>query len=208
MHVGVIGAGYVGLVTGTCFAEMGNDVMIMDIDEVRIEGLLKGRVPIYEPGLEQMVGRNMAEQRLHFTTDITTAVENSLIIFIAVGTPPDEDGCADLTQVYSVAREIGRCLNSYKIIVTKSTVPVGTTEKIREIISEETGHQFDVASNPEFLKEGNAIDDCMKPDRIVIGVNDAGVGEKLKELYSAFVRTGKPDFRNGYSVSRDDKICG
>ncbi len=194
MHVGVVGAGYVGLVTGTCFAEMGNDVIIMDIDEVRIEGLLKGRVPIYEPGLEQLVGRNMAEQRLRFTTDITTAVENSLIIFIAVGTPPDEDGCADLTQVYSVAREIGRCLNSYKIIVTKSTVPVGTTEKIREIVSEETGHQFDVASNPEFLKEGNAIDDCLKPDRIVIGVNDAGVGEKLKELYGAFVRTGKPIF--------------
>jgi UDPglucose 6-dehydrogenase len=194
MHVGVVGAGYVGLVTGTCFAEMGNDVIIMDIDEVRIEGLLKGRVPIYEPGLEQLVGRNMAEQRLHFTTEIATAVENSLIIFIAVGTPPDEDGCADLAQVYSVAREIGRCLNSYKIVVTKSTVPVGTTEKIREIISEETGHQFDVASNPEFLKEGNAIDDCMKPDRIVIGVNDAGVAEKLKELYGAFVRTGKPIF--------------
>ncbi|MGO9120144.1 MAG: UDP-glucose dehydrogenase family protein [Desulfomonilaceae bacterium] len=194
MHVGVIGAGYVGLVTGTCFAEMGNDVVIMDIDEVRVEGLLKGRVPIYEPGLEQMVTRNRAEQRLHFTTEITTAVENALIIFIAVGTPPDDYGCADLTQVYSVAREIGRCINSYKIVVTKSTVPVGTTEKIREIISEETGHQFDVASNPEFLKEGNAIDDCMKPDRIVIGVNDAVVGEKLKELYSPFVRTGKPIF--------------
>ena len=133
MHVGVVGAGYVGLVTGTCFAEMGNDVMIMDIDELRIEGLLKGRVPIYEPGLEQMVGRNMAEQRLHFTTDITTAVENSLIIFIAVGTPPDEDGCADLTQVYSVAREIGRCLNNYKIIVTKSTVPVGLLKKSEKL---------------------------------------------------------------------------
>ena len=194
MHVGVIGAGYVGLVTGTCFAEMGNDVIIMDVDEVKIEGLLQGRVPIYEPGLEQMVTRNRIEQRLHFTTEIATAVENSLVVFIAVGTPPDDDGYADLTQVYSVAREIGRCINGYKIVVTKSTVPVGTTERIREIISEQTGHQFDVASNPEFLKEGNAIDDCMKPDRIVIGVNDAAVGEKLKELYSAFVRTGKPIF--------------
>ncbi len=192
MRVGVIGAGYVGLVTGTCFAEMGNDVVIMDIDEVRIQGLTKGRVPIYEPGLEQMVVRNMAEQRLHFTTEIGTVVQTSLILFIAVGTPPDADGCADLTQVFSVARDIGRFVNTYKIIVTKSTVPVGTTYKIKEIISQVTDSKFDVASNPEFLKEGNAIDDCMKPDRIVIGVNHSDVGEKLKELYGPFVRTGKP----------------
>jgi len=192
MHVGVIGAGYVGLVTGTCFAEMGNDVVLMDIDEVKIRGLMEGRVPIYEPGLEQMITRNVAEKRLHFTTEIETAVQSSLIIFIAVGTPPDDNGCADLSQVYTVAREIGRCIDTYKIVVTKSTVPVGTTHTIREIISQETNHPFDVASNPEFLKEGNAIDDCMKPDRVVVGVNDARVGELLKELYSPFVRTGKP----------------
>ncbi|HTY22977.1 MAG TPA: UDP-glucose/GDP-mannose dehydrogenase family protein [Desulfomonilaceae bacterium] len=192
MHVGVIGAGYVGLVTGTCFAEMGNDVVLMDIDEVKIRGLMEGRVPIYEPGLEQMITRNVAEKRLQFTTEIETAVQSSLIIFIAVGTPPDDNGCADLSQVYTVAREIGRCIDTYKIVVTKSTVPVGTTHAIREIISQETNHPFDVASNPEFLKEGNAIDDCMKPDRVVIGVNDVRVGELLKELYSPFVRTGKP----------------
>ncbi len=192
MHVGVIGAGYVGLVTGTCFAEMGNDVVLMDIDEVKIRGLMEGRVPIYEPGLEQMITRNVAEKRLHFTTEIETAVQSSLIIFIAVGTPPDDNGCADLSQVYTVAREIGRCIDTYKIVVTKSTVPVGTTHTIREIISQETNHPFDVASNPEFLKEGNAIDDCMKPDRVVVGVNDVRVGELLKELYSPFVRTGKP----------------
>jgi len=192
MHVGVIGAGYVGLVTGTCFAEMGNDVVLMDIDEVKIRGLMEGRVPIYEPGLEQMITRNVAEKRLHFTTEIETAVQSSLIIFIAVGTPPDDNGCADLSQVYTVAREIGRCIDTYKIVVTKSTVPVGTTHTIKEIISQETNHPFDVASNPEFLKEGNAIDDCMKPDRVVIGVNDVRVGELLKELYSPFVRTGKP----------------
>ena len=192
MHVGVIGAGYVGLVTGTCFAEMGNDVVLMDIDEVKIRGLMEGRVPIYEPGLEQMITRNVAEKRLQFTTEIETAVQSSLIIFIAVGTPPDDNGCADLSQVYTVAREIGRCIDTYKIVVAKSTVPVGTTHAIREIISQETNHPFDVASNPEFLKEGNAIDDCMKPDRVVIGVNDVRVGELLKELYSPFVRTGKP----------------
>jgi UDPglucose 6-dehydrogenase len=192
MRVGVIGTGYVGLVTGVCFAEMGNDVTLMDIDEAKIAGLIAGKIPIYEPGLEQMVARNVMEKRLHFTTDLEATVDRSLINFIAVGTPPCGDGCADLSQVFSVARAIGRAINTYKIVVTKSTVPVGTTEKVREIIAQETNHPFDVASNPEFLKEGNAIEDCMKPDRVVVGVNDVRVGEILKELYSSFVRTGKP----------------
>jgi UDPglucose 6-dehydrogenase len=192
MHVGVIGTGYVGLVTGVCFAEMGNDVTLMDIDEAKIQSLMDGRVPIYEPGLQPMIARNTAEKRLHFTTDLEATIDRSLINFIAVGTPPHQDGNADLSQVFTVARAIGQAIKTYKIFVTKSTVPVGTTHKVREIIASETTHPFDVASNPEFLKEGNAIDDCMKPDRIVIGVDDIRVGEILKELYAPFVRTGKP----------------
>jgi len=154
--------------------------------------LTDGEVPIYEPGLEQMIARNVAEKRLSFTTDLQYTVETSLINFIAVGTPPDADGSADLTHVFDVARSIGRAINTYKIIVTKSTVPVGTTFKVRDIIAQETNHPFDVASNPEFLKEGNAVEDFMKPDRVVVGVEDVRAGEILKELYSAFVRTGKP----------------
>jgi UDPglucose 6-dehydrogenase len=192
MHVGVIGTGYVGLVTGVCFAEMGNEVILMDVDEAKIEMLSAGRVPIYEPGLQQMVVRNMAEKRLVFTTSLDHTIHNSLINFISVGTPPDADGHADLSQVYAVARSVGKAMQSYKIVVTKSTVPMGTTHKIKEIISQETAHPFDVASNPEFLKEGNAIEDFMKPDRVVIGVDDVRVGEILKELYSPFVRTGNP----------------
>ncbi len=192
MHVGVIGTGYVGLVTGACFAEMGNNVCLMDIDEEKIRNLNDGFVPIYEPGLEQLIARNRAEKRLAFTTDLKACVEHSLVSFIAVGTPPDSDGSADLSQVFTVAENIGRAINTYKIIVTKSTVPVGTTHKVRDIIAAVTEHPFDVASNPEFLKEGNAIEDCMKPDRVVIGVDDVRVGEILKELYSPFVRTGKP----------------
>jgi UDPglucose 6-dehydrogenase len=192
MHVGVVGTGYVGLVTGACFAEMGNDVILMDIDEEKIQDLSKGRVPIYEPGLDQMIARNVAEKRLKFTTDIEYTVQKSLINFIAVGTPPEADGSADLRQVFAVAEAIGKSMNTYKIIVTKSTVPAGTTHRVRDIISELTTHPFDVASNPEFLKEGNAIDDCMKPDRVVIGVDDVRGGEILKELYSPFVRTDKP----------------
>ncbi len=192
MHVGVIGTGYVGLVTGVCFAEMGNDVILMDIDESKIRMLEAGEVPIYEPGLEQMVKRNVAEKRLSFTTDLEHTVDQSLINFIAVGTPPDPEGRADLTAVFNVAREIGKAMKTYKVVVTKSTVPVGTTFKVREIVSEVTEHPFDVASNPEFLKEGNAIEDFMKPDRVVVGVEDVRVGEILKELYSPFVRTGNP----------------
>jgi UDPglucose 6-dehydrogenase len=171
---------------------MGNDVTLMDIDEDKIQNLLDGRVPIYEPGLQPMMARNMGEKRLHFTTDLEATIDRCLINFIAVGTPPCDDGKADLSQVFTVARAIGEAIKTYKIIVTKSTVPVGTTHKIRDIIARETSHPFDTASNPEFLKEGNAIDDCMKPDRIVVGVDDIRVGEILKELYAPFVRTGKP----------------
>jgi UDPglucose 6-dehydrogenase len=171
---------------------MGNEVTLMDIDENKIKDLQEGRIPIYEPGLEQMLARNVAEKRLRFTTDLEETVDRSLINFIAVGTPPDADGRADLEQVFAVARNIGKVIKTYKIIVTKSTVPVGTTFRVRDIIRAETDQPFDVASNPEFLKEGNAIDDCMKPDRVVIGVDDIRVGEFLKELYSPFVRTGKP----------------
>ncbi len=192
MHVGVIGTGYVGLVTGACFAEMGNEVTLMDIDEAKIQALSRGVIPIYEPGLTQMIERNVSEKRLNFTTDLKATVERSFINFIAVGTPPDDQGKADLNQVFNVAKEIGQSISAYKIVVTKSTVPVGTTHKVREIIAQQTSHPFDVASNPEFLKEGNAIDDCMKPDRVVVGVDDVRVGEILRELYSPFVRTGKP----------------
>ena len=192
MRVGVVGTGYVGLVTGVCFAEMGNNVILMDVDEAKIRALDEGLVPIYEPGLEQMIARNVGEKRLSFTTDLKDTVENSFIVFIAVGTPADSDGKADLSQVFTVAEDIGRAINAYKIVVTKSTVPVGTTRRVKKIIERLTDHPFDVASNPEFLKEGNAIDDCMKPDRVVVGVDDARVGEILRELYSPFVRTGKP----------------
>jgi UDPglucose 6-dehydrogenase len=171
---------------------MGNDVILMDIDQAKIDMLSAGQVPIYEPGLEQMIDRNINEKRLTFTTDLARTVESSLIVFIAVGTPPDCDGRADLSQVFEVARQIGKAINRYKIIVTKSTVPVGTTFKVKEIIAGETSHPFDVASNPEFLKEGNAIADFMKPDRVVVGVEDVRVGEIMKELYSSFLRTGNP----------------
>ncbi len=192
MRIAVVGTGYVGLVAGTCFAESGNSVICVDVDETKVNNLLKGKLPIYEPGLEEMVEKNVEEQRLKFTTDIDTAVKESLIIFIAVGTPPGEDGSADLQHVLAAARSIGRAMNGYKIIVDKSTVPVGTARKVAAAIAGETTHPFNVVSNPEFLKEGAAIDDFMKPDRVVIGTDDARVAEIMKELYSPFVRTGHP----------------
>lgn len=190
MKVCVIGTGYVGLVTGACLSGSGNNVICVDIDEDKIRSLKEGHVPFYEPGLEDIVKKNVKEGRLHFTSDIAYGVQNSLIILIAVGTPPNEDGSADMRYVVSAARSIGEHMNDYKIIVTKSTVPVGTTEMVREEIKNITDVEFDVASNPEFLKEGAAVDDFMKPDRVIIGVDKPSVGEILKELYSSFMRSG------------------
>ncbi len=188
----MIGSGYVGLVAGACLAETGNDVVCADHDEGKIGGLLRGELPIYEPGLEPIVARNMAEGRLQFTTDLAAAIEHGDVVFIAVGTPPGEDGSADLQHVLEVATTIGRHLDRFKVIVTKSTVPVGTAEKVRTAIRAITAADFAVASNPEFLKEGAAIDDFMKPDRVVLGVDDPRAEELLRDLYSPYVRSGSP----------------
>lgn len=192
MNLCVIGTGYVGLVAGTCFAESGNDVICVDVVKEKIEMLQKGQIPIYEPELDVLVERNSKEGRLTFSTDLESAVNNSKIIFIAVGTPQDQDGSADLQFVLTVAAQVGRAMKDYKIVVTKSTVPVGTAEKVRKTIKESTDIPFDVVSNPEFMKEGAAIDDFMKPDRVVIGTDSDKVGEIMRELYAPFVRTEKP----------------
>jgi UDPglucose 6-dehydrogenase len=185
MHIAVIGTGYVGLVTGACFAEFGVDVTCVDIDSEKIGRLLDGVVPIYEPGLEQLVTKNMQAGRLHFTTDIQQAVEQSLVIFLAVGTPPREDGSADLGFVDTVARSIGSHMNGYKVIVTKSTVPIGTGKRIRTLIREHQKKQFNfgIVSNPEFLREGAAINDFMRPDRVVIGSQDEEAIAIMRDLY-------------------------
>jgi UDPglucose 6-dehydrogenase len=190
MHVAVIGSGYVGLVAGACLAETGNDVACVDKDAEKIARLQRNEIPIYEPGLEPMIQRNQAEGRLTFTTDIAAAVKPARVIFIAVGTPPGEDGSADLQHVLSVAREIGRHMNGPKVIVTKSTVPVGTAEKVRAAVRSETTLPFAVCSNPEFLKEGAAIEDFMKPDRVVIGVDDEEAKTVMGELYAPFTLQG------------------
>ncbi len=190
MKVTVIGTGYVGLVAGACLAETGNDVICADIDEEKIALLNRGEIPIYEPGLEPLVENNIAAARLRFTTDVAESIRASDIIFIAVGTPPDEDGSADLQHVLAVARSIGQAMNGEKIVCTKSTVPVGTALKVREAIEEETDHTVHVSSNPEFLKEGAAVADFMKPNRVVLGVDSEYAGKMLTELYSPFVRTG------------------
>jgi len=187
MKVSVIGSGYVGLVTGTCLAESGNHVLCMDIDESKIDMLNRGSVPIYEPGLEELIKRNTAHGRLSFTTDMSAAVRNADIIFIAVGTPPGEDGSADLKYVLGAAKEIGTHLNGYKVVVNKSTVPVGTGDKVRAAVASRAKHKFDVVSNPEFLKEGAAIDDFMKPDRVVLGAESPRAIEIMQELYAPFV---------------------
>lgn len=189
MNISVIGTGYVGLVTGACFAGSGNNVICVDIDEEKINSLKKGQVTFYEPGLEDVVKKNIKEERLHFTTDLDYAVKNSLIVLIAVGTPPKADGSADTSAVLSVAQSIGKSLNDFKVVVTKSTVPVGTTEMIQDEIKKVTDVDFDVASNPEFLKEGAAVEDFMKPDRVLIGVENESTGEILKELYAPFMRS-------------------
>ncbi|GAB4336214.1 MAG: UDP-glucose/GDP-mannose dehydrogenase family protein [Candidatus Abyssubacteria bacterium] len=192
MNICVIGTGYVGLVTGTCLAEMGNDVICVDIDEKRIEMLRRGRMPIYELGLEQLVKRNTHENRLIFSTDTAEAVRKSLLIFIAVGTPCNNDGSCDLSQVFHVARTIADAMNYYKIVVLKSTVQVGTADAVRDLIRARTSVEFDVVSNPEFLKEGTAIDDFMRPDRVVIGTDSPRAADVMKELYRPFVRTNRP----------------
>lgn len=192
MKIAVVGTGYVGLVVGTCFAESGNNVICVDSDAEKIASLKAGKIPIYEPGLEEMVRRNVEEERLEFSTDLVNAVRRSLINFIAVGTPQGEDGSADLQHVLAVAKAIGNAMDAYKVIVTKSTVPVGTARKVRDAIAQVTNQPFDVVSNPEFLKEGAALDDFLKPDRVVVGCDDPRVAEIMKELYAPFVRTGKP----------------
>ncbi len=187
MNISVIGTGYVGLVTGACLAGSGNNVICVDIDQEKINGLKEGHVTFYEPGLEDIVRKNIKEERLHFTTDLDYAVKNSSVVLIAVGTPPNEDGSADTSAVINVASSIGKSLDDYKVIVTKSTVPVGTTEMIRDEINKVTDIKFDVASNPEFLKEGAAVEDFMKPDRVLIGVDNESAAQILKELYTPFM---------------------
>ncbi len=197
MKLSIVGTGYVGLVTGTCLAEMGNDVVCVDIDDAKIAMLQEKKVPIYEPGLQELLDRNVDEGRLTFSTDLAEAAARSLLLFIAVGTPEGEDGSADLQHVLAVASAIGRAITEYRIVVTKSTVPVGTAELVREAIQRELDQrgldlEFDVVSNPEFLKEGNAVQDCLKPDRIVVGTDNVRTAELLKELYAPFTRTNHP----------------
>jgi UDPglucose 6-dehydrogenase len=197
MKITVVGTGYVGLVTGTCFAETGLDVVCMDIDAEKINGLNRGQVPIFEPGLDRLIARNLESKRLQFTTDYHIALAEADAVFIAVGTPPGEDGSADLQYVLEVARNIGRLITEYIVIVTKSTVPVGTAEKVRNAVREVLDKRqedipFDVASNPEFLKEGNAIDDFLKPDRIVIGTDSPRAEKIMKRMYNPFLLNGHP----------------
>ncbi len=197
MKIAIVGSGYVGLVTGTCFAEVGIDVVCVDIDQAKIENLKSGIIPIYEPGLEEMVHRNMKKGRLQFTTSISEALEDCEVLFSAVGTPPGEDGSADLQYVLSVARDCGKHMKDYMLVVTKSTVPVGTALKVKTAIQEELDKRgvnipFDVASNPEFLKEGAAIDDFLKPDRIVVGLDSERAEDLMKSLYKPFTLNGHP----------------
>lgn len=197
MNITIIGSGYVGLVTGACFSEVGINVTCVDVDQQKIDNLKNGIIPIYEPGLEKMITRNMNKGRLHFTTKISDALRSSDVVFISVGTPPDEDGSADLKYVIQVARDCGKHMNDYTLVVTKSTVPVGTSLKVKNAIKEELDKRkvnidFDVASNPEFLKEGAAIDDFLKPDRIVVGVESARAEELLNTLYKPFTLNGHP----------------
>lgn len=198
MNIAIVGTGYVGLVSGTCFAELGANVFCVDVDSSKIEKLKKGEIPIYEPNLDSLVSRNVKAGRLHFTTDLASILNSVEIVFSAVGTPPDEDGSADLRYVLEVARTIGQHINQYLVVVTKSTVPVGTAQKVKSAIQTELNKrnvkiEFDVASNPEFLKEGNAIDDFMKPDRVVVGVESERAKELMTRLY-------KPMLLNNFRV--------
>lgn len=197
MKVVVVGTGYVGLVSGACFAEVGIDVTCVDIDKKKIENLQKGIIPIYEPGLEDIVNRNVEKGRLHFTTNLSDSLKDVSVVFGAVGTPPDEDGSADLKYVLNVAREVGENMSDYLVMVTKSTVPVGTAEKVRSAMNEALSKRnadipFDVSSNPEFLKEGDAVNDFLKPDRIVVGVDSKKAEDIMKRLYKPFTMNGHP----------------
>jgi len=198
VKIAVIGSGYVGLVTGTCLAEMGNEVICLDIDQAKINSLNKGIIPIYEPGLTEMVKTNLAEGRLNFSTNLPRAIKESLFVFIAVGTPPGEDGSADLQYVLDVAREIGSSMEKYLIVINKSTVPVGTAQKVRQVIEQQLAtrqkskFKFDVVSNPEFLREGEAVNDFLEPDRVIIGTDSSEASEHLRELYAPFVENGNP----------------
>jgi UDPglucose 6-dehydrogenase len=191
MQLAVVGTGYVGLVAGAGFADFGNDVACVDVDEAKIARLTRGEVPIYEPGLDSLIASNAKAGRLRFSTDVPAAIRAAEVVFIAVGTPPAADGSADLSAVWTVAETIGRHLDAFKVIATKSTVPVGTADRIKAIIANHTSHPFGIASNPEFLKEGNAVADFMKPDRIVIGTDQPRAAEVLRHLYAPFVRTGE-----------------
>jgi len=190
MRIAVVGTGYVGLVAGACFATTGNTVICVDIDEEKVNRLRNGEIPIYEPGLDQLVLDGVEKERLTFTTDLDTSVKDSEIIFIAVGTPPNEDGSADLKHVLAVAAGVGKAMNGYKVIVDKSTVPVGTAQKVKEEVAKYTDFEFSVVSNPEFLKEGDAINDFLKPDRVVIGADDERSHEMLEQLYRPFMMKG------------------
>lgn len=193
MQIAVVGTGYVGLVTGTCFAETGNNVICVDIDEKKVERMKNGEVPIYEPGLEVLFERNTRQGRLHFTTDLAEAIKDAQIIFLALPTPPGEDGSADLSYILGVANKLSFLIEDYKVIVDKSTVPVGTAEKVHAaLVAHVSKDLFDVVSNPEFLREGVAVDDFMKPDRVVIGTNSDRARETMRQLYEPFVRQGNP----------------
>jgi UDPglucose 6-dehydrogenase len=192
MKIAVIGTGYVGLVTGTCFAETGNDVTCIDIDQSKVDRLNAGEITIYEPGLEKLFLRNVKEGRLHFTSNLESGIEGAKILFLALPTPPGEDGSADLKYILGVASELGELLKEYVVIVDKSTVPVGTAEKVHEAIAKSSSIEFDVVSNPEFLREGVAVEDFMKPDRVVIGTSSEKAKKLMNELYAPFVRSGNP----------------
>ena len=192
MKIAVIGTGYVGLVTGTCFAETGNEVTCVDIDQRKVDKLSAGEITIYEPGLEKIFLRNLKEQRLHFTSDLKAGIKDAKILFLALPTPPGEDGSADLKYVLGVAKDLGNIIEDYVVVVDKSTVPVGTAEKVQKAIAENSKVEFDVVSNPEFLREGVAVEDFMKPDRVVIGTNSERSKKLMNELYAPFVRSGNP----------------
>jgi UDPglucose 6-dehydrogenase len=193
MNIAVVGTGYVGLVTGTCFAETGNNVICVDIDQKKIKKMIAGEIPIYEPGLDVLFNRNKEEGRLHFTTNLKEAIDKSEIIFLALPTPPGEDGSADLRYILGVAKDLSKIITSYKVIIDKSTVPVGTSEKVHAALVENLSEDlFDVVSNPEFLREGVAVDDFLKPDRVVIGTNSERAKKLMKQLYEPFVRQGNP----------------